>query len=126
MTLSSQVAALEAENAALKARLAVLERGVGPEDFTGVEWMLRHRLPRQQAEVLQALLAARGRPVGRWALAAALTVRDHAADQSPKIVDVLLCKLRKRLGAGVIETVPGAGWRIDRKWTSRVTGLGAT
>lgn len=112
-SLAAQVAALEAENAALKARLRLLEEGFGPEDMIGVDLMVRHRLPRQQAEILHALMAARGRPVSRWNLAATLTVRDHAIDHDVKIVDVLICKLRKKVGKGYIETIKGVGWRFN-------------
>ena len=113
-------AALEAENARLKAEVEILRRRttLSEADQAAAALMLAHRLTRGEAEVLAALLQARPRPMDRWALIAALSPRDHARARGEKLADVMVSKLRARLGPGVIETVPGAGWRIAPDWAA--------
>jgi DNA-binding response OmpR family regulator len=122
MSLSAQVAALEAELARKDALLAPLRLRLEPSDaeLAEVELMVRHRLTRGESAVLTALLAARPRSLDRYSLDAAVPARDHARDRDVRIVDVLICRLRKKLGPGVIETTPGWGWRIDPKWKGPV------
>jgi DNA-binding response OmpR family regulator len=115
MSLATQVAALEAENAALKERLAILQQRLNLDEpeVAGLDLMIRYRLPRQQAETLRVLLAAKGRPVSRYGIEAAVTLRDHRAEPSRNFVSVLIHNLRKTLGPDAIETIEGIGWRIS-------------
>ncbi len=118
MSLSVMAAALEAENAKLQAEVAMLRQRLcmAEPDRAEVALMVQHKLTRGEAALLTTLMAARPRPVDRYSLEAAIPARDHASDRNIKIVDVLLCKLRKKLGPDVIETVSGLGWRIDPNW----------
>lgn len=122
MSLSAQVAALEAELARKEAMIALLRLRLEPSDteLAEVDLMLRHRLTRGEAAALMALLAARPRSLDRYHLDAAVPARDHARDRDVRIVDVLICRLRKKLGPGVIETTPGLGWRISPAWKGPV------
>ena len=62
--------------------------------------------PREWA-LLERLVEARGRPVSREDLAALLE-----PGSSPRSVDFHVARLRKKLGANVIETVRGLGYRL--------------
>ncbi len=119
MSLSVMAAALEAENAKLQAEVAMLRQRLcmAEPDRAEVALMVQHKLTRGEAALLTTLMAARPRPVDRYSLEAAIPARDHAGDRNIKIVDVLLCKLRKKLGPDVIETVSGLGWRIGSNWS---------
>ena len=118
MSLAQQVAAMEAENAHLRAEVKILQDRLTmlEPDAEEVRLMVKHRLTRGEAALLTRLISAKPRAVDRYALEAAIPARDHAADRNVKIVDVLLCKLRKKLGRQVIETLPGIGWRINPQW----------
>jgi len=120
MSLSAQVAALEAEVARKDALIALLSLRLEAEggEVAEVELMVRHRLTRGEASLLLALLAARPRAIDRYNLEAAIPSRDHARDRDVRIVDVLLCRLRRKIGREVIETIPGRGWRISPDWNS--------
>ncbi len=75
-------------------------------------------LTRSEATIMTALVAARGRCVSKTKVFEALYGDD--IDGGPlvgeKIIDVFLCKLRRRLAACrsdvVIATVRGVGWRV--------------
>lgn len=116
--VAALVAALEAENATLKRRVAVLQRQLEIEDIEGTwaDYMVSLNLPRQQAEILHLLVEAKGRPVSRYTIEAAISGHDHVHDRTLKIVDVLICKLRKRLTPNSIETRHGVGWRLNPDW----------
>jgi DNA-binding response OmpR family regulator len=118
MSLANMAAALEAENAALQAEVAMLRQrlAMAEPDSMEVQLMVEHRLTRGEAALLTRLISAKPRAVDRYTLEAAIPARDHAGDRNVKIVDVLLCKLRKKLGREVIQTLPGVGWRIAPDW----------
>src|SRR5262245_3630703 len=59
--------------------------------------------------VLEALLDAGGRVLGRVELARRAGLRKH----SPRRVDSVLVALRRRLGPDAIVTVRRRGWRLD-------------
>ena len=120
MSLSAMAAALEAENAKLQAEVAMLRQrlAMAEPDSLEVDLMVQHKLTRGEAALLTRLISARPRAVDRYTLEAAIPSRDHASDRNVKIVDVLLCKLRKKVGPHVIETLPGVGWRIAPDWSS--------
>ena len=118
MSLAAQVAALEAELQRKDALISLLVMRIEADggEVAEVELMVRHRLTRGEASVLLALLSARPRTIDRYNLEAAIPARDHARDRNVRIVDVLVCRLRKKIGREVIETVPGRGWRIAPSW----------
>ncbi|HEY0452671.1 response regulator transcription factor [Actinophytocola sp.] len=64
-----------------------------------------------EVTVLEYLLRAGGRAVSKTELL------DHcwdaAADSDPAVVEVRIHHLRRKIGAGAIETVRGTGYRID-------------
>jgi|GEM_PF-2335083 len=118
MSLSAMAAALEAENAKLHAEVAMLRQRLclDEPDSQEIALMVQHKLTRGEAALLTRLMSARPRAVDRYTLEAAIPARDHVNERNVKIVDVLLCKLRKKLGPNVIETLPGVGWRIAPEW----------
>jgi Transcriptional regulatory protein, C terminal len=69
-------------------------------------------LTRLEARLMAALVDRIGQCVGKGALMGALYF-DRAAEPDPKIVDIMVCKIRKKIaGSGfVIETVWGQGYR---------------
>lgn len=70
--------------------------------------------PIVERRVVQALYEARGGLMSRDRLMAAVYY-DRAIDEVPddKIIDIWVCKIRKKLPDGVaIETVWGRGWRM--------------
>jgi DNA-binding response OmpR family regulator len=103
---------LRAEIEVLKLRLEALGHG----DLTDVSALIELRLNRQEATLYELLLAASPRAIGRYAIEAALPRREHTTDRQSQLVDVLISKLRRKLGSDAIETVPGVGWRINPIW----------
>jgi DNA-binding response OmpR family regulator len=72
----------------------------------------RHGLTRLEAALYHRLLLARGAPVSKGDLYRAM-YWDRVADADapdPKIVDVLVSKTRRKLGAGAIHTHWGFGY----------------
>lgn len=118
MSLSAQVGALEAQLKLAQAEVAYLRElltDCEPE-APEVALMVRYRLTPGEAAVLLKLAGAKGRVVDRLTIEAAVPARDHVADRNPKIVDVLICRLRKKIGPGVVQTVERMGWRINPNW----------
>ena len=70
------------------------------------------KFTRRQAQILCALKKAGGNCVGRRALMDALYF--DRADDPPedKILDIWLCKIRRRLRNHRIENIRGVGWRL--------------
>jgi len=101
---------LRTEVAVLRARLAMVD-----ESFDA-SLINDHKLNLQQATVMSLLMGAAPRALSRLSIEAALPARDHTKDRQSKLVDVLICKIRKKLGAEAILTVPGLGWRINPNW----------
>lgn len=65
------------------------------------------------ARLLLCLYAARGRLVTNYHLADALPPIDHGRDrQEDVLVKVLICSIRKAIGAASIQTVWGSGYRL--------------
>ncbi|WP_372791047.1 winged helix-turn-helix domain-containing protein [Paraconexibacter sp.] len=46
---------------------------------------------------------------------------DHAAEPSSNVVDVHIRALRRKLGAGIVETVRGAGYRAADRPSARTS-----
>lgn len=97
---------LRAENARLRARLASL----GIRDDGPPPWALG--LTPTHAAAMSVLLDAHPRAVSRYALEEATRVRDHTVERDVRIVDVVVCQLRKHFGSQAIETIRGHGWRL--------------
>uniref|UniRef100_UPI00356609F3 response regulator transcription factor n=1 Tax=Paraconexibacter sp. TaxID=2949640 RepID=UPI00356609F3 len=66
-------------------------------------------LTSKEFAVLEHLALADGAVVDRYALLEHCW--DHAAEPSSNVVDVHIRALRRKLGAGIVETVRGAGYR---------------
>jgi DNA-binding response OmpR family regulator len=131
MSISSQVAALEAENARKDAAIASLRAEIASKahlidtlsaqlDDRGdrpleIDFMHRLGLTKSEAALLGHFVVANGRPLDRVFIESVLPCRDHARERGLKIVDVTLSKLRKKL-PGVVQTVKGYGWRVDPHW----------
>ena len=99
--------ALEAENAILRGALSAqgVELQVGPP-----AWAVDLR--KQEAELVGVLLRAHPLAVDRYDIEERLSGRDHAAERDVKLADVLVCHVRRKLGAASIETVRGTGYRL--------------
>ena len=90
------------------------------------EGWLRLGLTRMEARLMRALAEKQDRMVSKGALMDALYF-DRTREAEPKIVDVLVCKIRRKLrgqSAWFIETVWGQGHRarLARKQTHRDAG----
>ena len=110
MMPSEREAVLEAENDMLRARIADLEAQLfAPDGWAApLEWQLTG-----SEACVMGVLIGRER-VTKDAVMAAL-YREFAKDEAePKIVDVFVCKIRKKLKpfGVVIETIWGQGWRL--------------
>lgn len=102
-----------AENADLKKAL-----GRDYDRLEAEKFWRRWRLTGRQAQLLAALYAAKGRCVTKDSLLTALySDRPDADEPEIKIIDVFICKIRARLGAEVIETVWGRGYRLSEEGT---------
>lgn len=111
MTLRAEIMALP-DRDRLPAALNLLDDLYGQNDRR-IAWVKeRFKLSRSLAVVMLVLSASAPRIVPRDAIYTALYGMDGERD--PKIVDVLICKLRKKLAPeGItIATAWGDGWRM--------------
>lgn len=118
MSLDRRLEVLNQENYALRERVAELEAALSGDGFVApLEW----RLTAQEARVFGVLLARE--IASKEAFMAALYENRPDADQpEPKIVDVMICKLRRKLkpfGIGIVclwgrghSLAPGARARL--------------
>jgi DNA-binding response OmpR family regulator len=107
---------LEAENDTLRERIDQLERALFADAPAPVEWGLTY----QEARLVGCLLQ---RPVAtKDALMATLYRNDGREEADIKIIDVFICKARKKLAPFGIEirTVWGQGYMIDETTRRRV------
>lgn len=121
--------ALQSENAALRQQLTEAqgmaehwksEAQIRASQKQQDRLQLAFRMTPAEAAILGALYVQRGQVARREHLFEALPCYDHADDDRDiKIVDVLLCRLRKKLPAGSIAGLWGAGWYLTP------VGLGA-
>ncbi len=77
----------------------------------------------QEIALIAALNAAHPRALDIYALDEALPRQDHAADRSVKGVHVAIHGVRKKLGAHVIDTVRGHGWRLSDTFVADLKAL---
>lgn len=124
MDVDARLEALSAENERLRDELDALKSSLGLTFQSPLEW----RLTGSETKVFGRLL--RGGLTTKDALMATL-YRDGAKDEAEiKIVDVFICKLRKKLKPFGLEilTVWGAGYqmspaskeRFEREWAPRI------
>lgn len=116
MSLADQVAALEAANVRLNAQLALYRERAGEVDTVDVDLMVKHGLTGNCAALLRILIAHKPRAVSSISLDAELPMRNVASGRQLNSIRVLVCQLRKKLGADTIETTP-AGYRLNPKWS---------
>lgn len=112
------VQALHRENEALKQRVEALEHLVDSlvQSIGGLTTALPNTWHLSlQEEVVFRLLYSRRRPVPRWELMDGL-YGDNGMRPGDKIIDVLICKMRKKLDPyGIlIETVWGNGYQLTK------------
>ena len=91
----------------LKGALAAAGMGAVPAH---ARWM--SGLSRQERALLGVLYARYPRPVPREVILEFLPGQDHARERQLQVVDVLVHKLRKKLGAEAVVTVRGEGFRF--------------
>lgn len=90
MLRDDYVRVIEAENDALRARVAALEAELTAGFVAPIEW----RLTSQEAIVFRVMVA---RPLATKEAILTALYRDLNRDEAePKIVDVFICKLRKK------------------------------
>jgi DNA-binding response OmpR family regulator len=68
----------------------------------------------QERALLGVLYARYPRPVPREVILEFLPGQDHTRERQLQVVDVLVHKLRKKLGAEAVITERGAGFRLGR------------
>lgn len=115
MDVDARVDALAEENGRLREQIARLEAALGLGFVAPIEW----RATATEARLFGALLA---RELLTKDAAMAVLYRDFGKDEpEPKIVDVFICKLRKKLKPfGIaIETVWGVGYRVGPEVKAR-------
>lgn len=75
----------------------------------------RFGLTGQEAAMFAILYDAKGRTLSKYALEDVLPGRDDVSERAVKIVDVTVCKARRKLGdPALIETVWGRGYRLSK------------
>ncbi len=113
---------LEGERDDARARVAELEEALFRPDFrVPPEWKLR----RQEVTLLGALIASGDAVLTRAAMMSALYGSDDWA--TPKIIDVIMCKMRTKLKPhGItVETVWGRGYRLSHAARERISAIGS-
>jgi two-component system, cell cycle response regulator CtrA len=113
---------LESERDDARARIAELEEALFRPDFRiPPEW----KLSRQEVTLLGALIASGDAVLTRAAMMSALYGSDDWA--TPKILDVLMCKMRRKLKPhGIaVETVWARGYRLSSQARERISAIGS-
>src|SRR5271165_5233501 len=120
--LQRRLDALECERDEARTRIAELEEALFRPDFrVPPEW----KLTRQEVTLLGALIASGDAVLTRAAMMSALYGSDDWA--TPKIIDVLMCKIRTKLKPhGIaVETVWGRGYRLSRPAREKISTFGS-
>lgn len=120
MNETARIAALEAENERLRDRVEFLERNFGVTDFLApVEWRLTASETRVFGHLLARDLATKD------SLMAALYCAGADDEPDIKIVDVFVCKLRKKIKPfGLeIDTLWGQGYRLSAAMKAHAKSL---
>lgn len=100
----------------LKAALAVAGSSTLPAH---AHWMTG--LTRQERALIGVLVAKYPRPVPRDVVLDALPGQDHARERQLQIVDAVVHKVRRKLGAEVIITERGCGFRLGRSFHDQLS-----
>lgn len=106
--MCERCAELEAENADLRRELAYelsLEASHVAAESLG--------LTPTEGRLVFALYQAAGRTLSKAALDSCIPATLREERQDLKFVDVMVCRIRKKLGMGFIETVWGRGHRLS-------------
>lgn len=100
--------------AALRVQIRDLERQLDGQaaQHQIVTLATAFRLNPQAAKILACLYAANKRVLSRGQLDEALPPTMGRDVRSWKHIDVLICRVRKSVGADAVETIPGLGFRI--------------
>ena len=109
----------------LRERIAWLESELGLRVDPGKAETVRRALKvtPQAASILLALFQAGGQMVSRAMLDDAMPAVRRDPDFSTNVVDVMVCKARKRLGRDAIENVWGRGYRMTPDGLARVGAI---
>jgi len=110
--LEEQLEEKSAEVALLREQLG----GVAKQAMIEALW--RVGLSPQEAALFAMLHDARGRTLSRLDVLDNLPALDHVRERDSKIIDVLVSRIRRKLGAGVIETVRARGHRATQEGLS--------
>ena len=109
MDVDARLEAIEDENDRLRERIRQLEKVMGMDITLPLEWGLTGH-----ERMVFGVLMARSMATKDACMAA--LYRNVGKDEAdPKIVDVFVCKMRKKLGpfGVVIKTVWGAGYKLE-------------
>lgn len=111
--------------AELEERIAWLEGELGLRvDADQIQALIAaFRLSPGVAHVVRALYASKGRTVTHLQLLEAIPSPAELEDRSQSNVGTLVCRARKRLGAGAIESVWGRGYRMTEAGMATVTSI---
>lgn len=117
MDQTARLEALEAENERLQDRVLVLEDLLG----IGIEWPLFLGLTPHEGKVLGALMR-REVQSKEGLLLALYGTRPDGDMPDIKIIDVFICKLRKKLGRfGItVDTLWGQGYRLPMAMRDKI------
>lgn len=120
MIADARVDGLEADNQRLRDRIDELERLLGMDSSSVNRFPVEWRLTPSEARVL-GFLATREQ-ASKEAIMLALYVERPDDPPEIKIVDVFICKLRKKVkNFGIeIETLWGQGYRLSRVMRARL------
>lgn len=112
-----RIADLEEELLQLKQQL-----GLAAEVTDLQKMRMRWRLTESEARLLAAIYGQRGGAVSKERLMYALYgSRDEAPE--PKIIDVMVCRIRDKIGAQLIETLHATGYRLTPQGVTIVEAL---
>jgi two-component system, cell cycle response regulator CtrA len=120
MDAADRIALLEADNARLRERVATLEDQLG----MSVEASLALGLTPKEAQLF-GLLLARDTITKEQALANIYGLRPDGDEPEIKIIDVFICKIRRKLRRFGVEITThwGAGYSLDAENKARARAL---
>lgn len=76
-----------------------------------------------EGAMLMALRSGGGKPMPLWKLVEFIPSVNGSEDRHPKLVHVLICRIRKKLGRDAVDNVWGKGYRISDVGSKRIDAI---
>lgn len=121
---------LRSQQSVIRQQDELIELLKGALAAAGVNWAPTYAawmsaLARQERALVGILFASYPRAMPREAILGLLPAQDHARERQLQIVDILVHKVRKKLGKDTVVTERGEGFRLGEALHGQLQAMGA-